>query len=154
MKRLRTFAARYVLWLAYRHPDIARLVWLALDLMRIKLGRLALRGGRGGSLGLPSGCSGRSCGRRDLRPRLDHARELASAPQGDGRQHGAAMGLGAGEAGRAGEGRVQSGPGAETTPNLGPYPSRPRSLNCNPMGTTSRGGVRYLYKGSVLNMTA
>jgi hypothetical protein len=46
MKCLRTFAARYVLWLAYRHPDLARLVWLTLDLVRIKLGRLALRGSR------------------------------------------------------------------------------------------------------------
>jgi hypothetical protein len=46
MKRLRTFAARYILWLAYRHPDLARLVWLTLDLCRIKLGRLALRGSR------------------------------------------------------------------------------------------------------------
>jgi hypothetical protein len=46
MKRLRTFAARYVLWLAYRHPDLARLIWLMLDLCRIKLGRLALLGSR------------------------------------------------------------------------------------------------------------
>jgi hypothetical protein len=46
MKSLRTFAARYILWLAYRHPDLARLVWLTLDLLRIKAGRLALRGSR------------------------------------------------------------------------------------------------------------
>jgi hypothetical protein len=44
--RLRTFAARYVLWLAFRHPDLARPVWLLFDLCRIKAGRLALRGSR------------------------------------------------------------------------------------------------------------
>jgi hypothetical protein len=46
MKRLRTFAARYILWLAFRHPDLARPVWLMLELCRIKLGRLAWRGSR------------------------------------------------------------------------------------------------------------